>query len=75
MQRLYAFKGAGWFSMGIRWPMPETWQGWLALLLFVVAILATLPFDGSDAAWPVRMVIAGLFFGTVFWTLERSELS
>jgi hypothetical protein len=71
MRRLTAFKGRGWFAMGVRYPMPDTWQGWLALLLFLVAILATLPLDGSEAAWPMRMAITGLFFGLIYWTLER----
>jgi hypothetical protein len=74
MRHLQAYRGRGWFAMGVRYPVPETWQGWLALLLFLIALLATLPLDGSEAAWPVRMAVLGLFGAVVFWTLERGSL-
>lgn len=42
--RWLTVKGSGWFSpskTGGIFPFPETWQGWLAFAVFLVAIAAT----------------------------------
>lgn len=74
VRRLYALKGRGWFRSTLRYPLPDSWQGWVATLLFLVAIAATYPLDGSDAAWPVRTGILAVFAAVIFWTMDRDDL-
>jgi len=42
--RWLALKGSGWFSpskTGGLFPFPETWQGWLAFGVLIIALAAT----------------------------------
>jgi hypothetical protein len=62
---------------GWGWGMPVIWQGWVAYLVFVAAmvggIMLLVPY-GQLAVIAYSMVVAGLFLGVLLWKGEPQRM-
>ncbi len=62
----------GWFGPGAPgsiFPMPKSWQGWLAFVVFIILIALTARLDG-EPAWIARRGVIAAFLGLGYFTYD-----
>jgi hypothetical protein len=59
----------GWFGPGnfASLPQPRTWQGYVAMLVFIILIAATVTLEGQ-LAWAARVGLCAAYVGFSYLT-------
>ena len=62
-----------WFaakSYGLGWTLPITWQGWLAVLAYLMLLISTLIVASTDYRWPLVAILTLALVAIVVWKGE-----
>lgn len=63
-----------WFaakSYGLGWTLPITWQGWLAVLAYLILLISTLIVASTDYRWPLVAILTLALVAIVVWKGEK----
>ncbi len=63
-----------WFaakSYGLGWTLPITWQGWLAVLAYLMLLISTLIVASTDYRWPLVAIFTLALVAIVVWKGEK----
>ncbi len=63
-----------WFaakSYGLGWTLPITWQGWLAVLAYLMLLISTLIVASTDYRWPLVAILTLALVAIVVWKGEK----
>jgi hypothetical protein len=66
---MFPFISPGWFGpSGVGgFPVPRTWQGYVAMAVFIIAIAATVPLSG-ELAWAARVGLCAAYVALSYLT-------
>jgi len=62
----------GWFgpsATGSIFPMPKSWQGWLAYVVFIILLALTARLNG-EPAWIARIGIIAVFLCLTYFAFD-----